>query len=147
MKHKKWANVFLFMYDVKSIGCIYFVAFVIFYLAFGIFDKDMEVTLDFYTAMEIMVASLLIGFGKVLMIQNNNISIPRILIWGTWSLSITIGFSSGFQWFSMYPDWYKIVFYGIITISFLLVWFVLYFSMLKETMILNDALNNYKEKE
>jgi hypothetical protein len=134
------------MYDVKTTCCIYFVAFVFFYFGFGIMETTQPIILDFPTALQIMAACVLIGFGQGLLISKNNLTLPRVLIWGIWSFLVTIGFSSAFQWFDAYPDWYKIVFYSFIAISFILMFLALQWHLQRETKKLNEALYEFKEK-
>lgn len=143
-KKKNWKDLYLFMFDVKTTGCIYFVAFVFFYLVYGNIVPGRSTTLDFWTSMQIMIACLLIGFGQGLIIPKDNICVPRILLWGLWSIIVTISFSEGFHWFNTYPRWYNLTFYGIIAVSFLFMWLALYWRLQRGTKELNDALNKFK---
>jgi hypothetical protein len=146
MKKRKWQDFYLFMFDVKTTGCIYFVAFVFFYLVFGVINPSLSTTLDFWTSMQIMLACLLIGFGQGIILPKNNLSVPRIIIWGIWALVVTVSFSEGFQWFQLYPRWYSFGFYSIIAISFIFFWLALNWRLERETKELNHALGKYKQK-
>ncbi|WP_428910760.1 hypothetical protein [Niallia sp. Krafla_26] len=144
---KKWQDFYLFMFDVKTTGCIYFVAFVFFYFVFGVINDRYWVTLDFWTSMQIMLACLLIGVGQGIFLPKNHLSLPRIIIWAVWALLVTVGFSEGFQWFQMYPRWYSFGFYSIIAISFFFFWVALNWRLERETKELNHALVKYKKNE
>lgn len=86
MNKRKWQDLYLFIFDVKTTGCIYFVAFVFFYLAFGIINPANSTVIDFWTFMQIMLACLLIGFGQGFILPKNDLSIPRIC-YGEFGLS------------------------------------------------------------
>ena len=144
-KIKKWKDFYLFIYDVKTTGCIYFVAFVFFYLVYGFIDPGNATTLDSWTCMQFIIACFLIGLGQGLIIPKNDISVPRILLWGLLSMLITVGFSEGFRWFNSYPRWYSLIFYSVIAISFIFMWLAFYWRLQRETKVLNDALNKFKE--
>jgi uncharacterized membrane protein YjfL (UPF0719 family) len=147
MKKKKWQGLYLQLFDIKTTTCIYFVVFVFFYLVYGGIDPDSSTMLEFSTSVQILFACLLIGFGQALILPKNELSVPRILLWGGCSLIVTIGFTEGFKWFGTYPKWYSIVFYGIIAISFLFIWLAFYWRSQSETKELNEALNKFKEKK
>lgn len=142
---KKYQDFYLFMFDVKNTGGIYFIAFVFFYLVFGVFEPGSSITLDFWTAMQIFAACLLIGFGQGLLLKKE-LSHSRMFLWGIWALLVTVGFSEGFGWFALYPEWYRYVFYSMITISFFFYWLALSWRLQKETKMLNEALVRYKGK-
>ena len=144
MKKKQWQDLYLFLFDVKTTACVYFVTFVFFYLVYEIIDPSSSTTLDLWTSMQILIACLLIGFGQGLILTRNGLSVLRIFLWGVWSLFITISFSEGFHWFNRYPRWYSLTFYGIIAISILFIWLVLDWRLQRETQELNDALNKFK---
>lgn len=143
---KRWINFYLFMYDVKTTCCIYFVAFVFFYYGFGFMEAIKPITLDFYTTLQIMAACILIGFGQGVLVSKNNLTVSGVLIWGIWSFLVTIGFSTVFQWFDVFPDWYSIVFYCFIASSFILMFLALQWHLQRETKKLNEALYEFKEK-
>jgi hypothetical protein len=143
---KKWQQFYLFMYEAKTTAGIYFLAFVFFYLVFGVFDTENAITLSFWTSMQIFLASLLIGLGQSFLLSNNELTVPRISLWSVWALGVTIGFSEGFGWFESYPGWYSLIFYSLITISFFFSWLALNWRLQKESDVLNDALTDYKEK-
>ena len=95
--------------------------------------------------MQFIIACFLIGLGQGLIIPKNDISVPRILLWGLLSMLITVGFSEGFRWFNSYPRWYSLIFYSVIAISFIFMWLAFYWRLQRETKVLNDALNKFKE--
>lgn len=146
MKKGKYQEFYLFMYEAKSVAGIYFLAFVFFYLVFGIFNPAQATTLDFWTSIQIFAACLLIGLGQSFLLSNHKVTITRILLWSVWSLLITVLFTEGFNWFHSYPGWYRFVFYGMIALSFLFYWLVLDWQLQRETRSLNHALSEYKEK-
>ncbi|HHY83709.1 MAG TPA: hypothetical protein GX505_13680 [Clostridiales bacterium] len=145
MRKIKWSEIYLLMYELKSTVGIYFMAFVFFYLFYGVFDNTISQTLDFWTVIQMFSACMLIGFGQGLFQLRKYFTIPRILLWGLMSMIVTIGFSEFFNWFDSYPVWYRIVFYSIILISFVLMLLTLYWQLQKETKNLNEALRKYKE--
>lgn len=142
---KKWKEVYLFMFNVKITGCFYFVAFVFFYLVFGVLDMATTPSLNFWTSVQMFIACLGIGFAQGIIIPKNNLSVARILIWCFVSIIITIFFSEWFEWFSMYSNWYSYVFYSCIAISFFFYWLALSWQLQRETKQLNDALYKFKE--
>lgn len=135
------------MFNVKTTASLYFLAFIFFYFVFGLYANGSSSTLDLWTSIQIFVACLLIGFGQCIIIPKKDLTVPRILLWGLWSLFVTIIFSEYFHWFNSYPKSFSIIFYSIITISFLFFWRVLYWQLQKETKVLNDALNKFKENK
>jgi hypothetical protein len=145
MSSKKWPDLYLFLYEVKSTACLYFAAFVFFYLFYGVIDPGTSASLDFWTAIQIFAACLLIGFGQVLIQPKKLLTVPRIILWGVWSAVITVGFTEAFHWFGTYPVWYRLVFYCIIAVSFVFLWLTLYWQLQKETKALNDALKIFQE--
>ncbi|MFF5994008.1 hypothetical protein AAGS61_04490 [Lysinibacillus sp. KU-BSD001] len=145
MNNKKWQDFYLFMFDIKTTVGIYFLAFVFFYLVFGVLEPENATTLDFWTAMQIFTACWLIGMGEGLLLYKKDVSFSRILLWSVWAFFIMVGFSEGFGWFSHYTEWYRYIFYSMITISFFFYWLALDWRLQKETKDLNDALVKYKE--
>lgn len=117
---QQWQNFYLFMYEAKLAAGIYFAAFVFFYLVFGVFNPGQATTLDFWTAIQFFAACLLIGMGKNFFLGDHATSPARLLMWSAWSLAVTVFFSGLFQWFQPYPAWYRLLFYGAITLSCLL---------------------------
>lgn len=146
MNQKRWQDFYLFMYDAKSAAGIYFVAFVFFYLVFGVYDPARATTLDFWTSLQLFAACLLIGLGQSFLLSPDKVIPSRFAIWSAWSLIITVLFAEGFDWFHAYPDWYRFVFYGLIAVSFLLYWLALDWQLKRETKNLNHALHEYKQK-
>jgi hypothetical protein len=144
MFKRKWQYFYLFMYDIKTTMSIYFVAFVFFYFGLGLIGTNKPITLNFLTTLQIMAACLLIGFGQGVIVSRNNVSLPRLLIWAVWSLLVTVGFSTAFQWFREFPLWYSIVFYCMITVSFIFMYLAFQWHLQRETKKLNEALSEYK---
>ncbi|MGP6147087.1 hypothetical protein [Jeotgalibaca sp. A122] len=145
MEQTNWQKFYLFMYEAKSAAGIYFVAFVFFYLFYGILEPNQASSLDFWTAIQIFAACLLIGLGQSFLLTNN-VTNSRITIWGCWSLSVTILFSELFQWFQSYPYWYRYVFYAAIALSLFFYWLALVWDLQRETKTLNRALEDYQQK-
>jgi hypothetical protein len=146
MRIKKWPDIYLRLYEAKTTACLYFAAFTFFYLFYGVIDPSKSKSIDFWTALQLYAACLMIGFGQVLIQPKKLLTVPRILLWGVWSAFVTVGFVEGFHWFTGYPAWYRFVFYSIIAVSFVFLWLTLYWQLQKETKTLNDALKEFKEK-
>lgn len=144
---KKWQQFFLFMYDAKMTAGIYFLAFVFFYLVFGVFDSETATSLTFWTSMQLFAASLLIGLGQGFILSNHELTLPRISFWSVWALGITVAFSESFGWFENYPLWYSMMFYSLITVSFFFYWLALHWRLQKESVELNNALIQFKENK
>ncbi|WP_080848359.1 hypothetical protein [Cytobacillus gottheilii] len=142
---KKWQEIFLFMYESKATAGMYFMAFVFFYLVLGSIDPSVQTKLQFWTCIQIFIACLFIGLGQGIILSKSDLSIWRLILWSGWSLFITIFFTEVYSWFAGYPNWYRFIFFGAITLSFIIFGLALKWKLNQETKKLNIALNHYKE--
>lgn len=140
----KWQRCYLFIYETKLIVCLYFSAFVLLFLVFCSLATGEAVGVDLWTVVQMMLACLLIGFGKSLLLPEARLSARRGLLWGGWTTAVTVGFAWGFHWFAAYPAWCGIVFCAVAAFSTIFLWLAVLWDARKESRLLNGALQAYQ---
>lgn len=150
MKQEHSENSFkellLFSFVSKGTMGIFFSMFVFMYLVFGRMSVGSSIVLDLWTAVQMVSACLLIGFGQTIIISKESFQMNRSVIWLLWSSVVTVGFTVGFGWFAGFPLWCSIVFCSILIIGYSMVLLALYWQTEQETKKLNEHLRIYQEK-
>jgi hypothetical protein len=142
----KFAGLYLFSMKAKSTMAIYFMAFTIFYFAIGKFGGVEGVSLSFWTALQMMVSCMIIGFGQTLIVPPEKLLIWRGVLWVAFASAVTIGFALLFRWFEGFPFWCVIAFCGVTPIGFAALLLGLVFDTRHETQKLNEHLKEYQKR-
>ncbi len=144
-KINRFADLYLFAYSSKSTMAIYYVAFVLVYLFLGKISMETDVVLEFRTAIEMIIACMLIGFGQGLIVPVERLNLIRSAAWLAWSSAVTIGFMLAFNWFDGFPPWCGIAFSIFMILAFAALLLGLLFDYRRETRRLNEHLKKYQE--
>ncbi|MGG0720543.1 hypothetical protein ABE096_23630 [Robertmurraya massiliosenegalensis] len=150
MKQEQSKNLFkdllLFGFESKGTMGIYFSMFVFMYLVFGKISIGDSVVLDLWTAIQMVSACILIGFGQTIIMAKDSFHMYRSIAWLIWSSVVTIGFTLGFGWFDGFPLWSVIVFCSILVIGYSMLLLALFWQTEQETKKLNEHLKVYQER-
>ncbi|MDL2301110.1 hypothetical protein LJC58_02010 [Lachnospiraceae bacterium OttesenSCG-928-D06] len=140
----KFSDIYLFAYNSKSTMSLYFMAFVLLYLFLGKISVAASVVLDFPTAIQMLIASIFIGFGQEFIVPIQRLSMKRCIVWIAWATCITIGSVLALKWFDGFPTWCGIVFCILIILAFAALLLGLLFFSQRETKKLNEHLKAFQ---
>lgn len=138
----------LYLWTTKAKYCmgILFLAFVLTYLLFGLLKEGSKVTLDFFTAVEMMFACFFIGIAQQAILPKDKLTKERGVIWVALGLVITLVFSFVFGWFSAFPLWCAIVFCAVLVIGMIALILSSYLDLYRDTKILNQQLRKFQSQ-
>ncbi len=71
---------YLFIYEAKTTSGVYFLAFSVLYLFLGLAVPE-RITIDLFTAIQMMIACFLIGFSQHIIIPYEKVTVKRAFIW------------------------------------------------------------------
>lgn len=140
-----FAEIYLFSYGAKRIMGIYFLTFALVYLILGKIGTASDVTLDLWTALQMMVACMLIGYGQELIVPVARLSVKRAAWWMLWAVGVTIGSVLVWGWFDGFPPWCGIVFCVLMTLGLAALLLGLLYDSRRETRQLNEHLKAYQD--
>jgi hypothetical protein len=136
---------YLFIYEAKTTSGVYFLAFSVLYLFLGLAVPE-KITIDLFTAIQMMIACFLIGFSQHIIIPYEKVTVKRAFIWMVFSIIVTFGFSLGFAWFVGFPKWCAVVFYTFMIWGFAMMWLAVKWYSEKENKKLNENLKAYQKR-
>ena len=141
-----FARLYLWSASAKYTMGIYFLVFVFLYLFLGFASAGPAATLDFFTAMQMAVASLLIGLGRQGIVPGHRLTRPRGILWMVLSIVVTVAFGLVFEWFSAFPGWCLPAFLAIVTLCGAAALLGQFFELYRETRQLNRQLEQYQRR-
>jgi hypothetical protein len=141
-----FARLYLFALKAKGTTGVYFMGFVCFYLVIGAVSGKVDVSIDIWKTMQMIVACIMIGFGQALIVPTEKLSVSRGVFWLALSSIVTIGFTLLFGWFEGFPAWCAIVFCGVLTVRLAAYLLGLLFDTRHETEKLNEHLKEYQQR-
>lgn len=140
----RFSDLYLFAYNAKTTMALYFMAFVLFYLFLGIISMETDVVLDFTKAIQMLFASMVIGFGQELIVPVEQFNATRCAFWMALASAATICSVVLFRWFDGFPVWCGIVFCTAAVVGFAALLLGLLFDSRRETKKLNEHLKVYQ---
>ena len=142
-----FARLYTWMTKAKYTMGIFFALYVVFYLFFGIIIKDMNVSLNFFTAVQMLFTCLLIGIMQQIFIPLDKISLIRCAAWIASGTVITVLAELMFRWFSLFPAWCFPVFTVFMILGMLFMVLAVYLELHRETKSLNRNLEIFQNKQ
>lgn len=140
----RFARLYLWFAKAKYTMGIFYVAYVFFYLLLGLISEGPAVTLDLYTAIEMLFACFFIGVIQQAMLTVDKLSRTRCALWIVSGTLITLVFSLAFGWFEDFPTWCFVVFHIIMALGMGAMILVYYIDLNKETRLLNAKLEQFQ---
>lgn len=142
-----FSRVYLWITNAKFTMGMLYCFFVFAYLLFGIIATNPAVTLDFFTALEMLFASFFIGLLRQIILPNGNITKVRGVLWIVSGFVILISFSLIFGWFKPFPSWCLFLFAVCFLLATLAMVFTYYLELMRETRRLNQLLEQFKKRQ
>lgn len=139
-----YGKFFLWMSKAKFTMGVFYVAFTIVYLFFGLLVEGPPITLSVLTAVEMLLAAFLIGIAQQIILPVDKLSNARCILWVAVGLVITIGFSLGFGWFKQFPGWCLPVFAIVLALGMGATIISYYLELNRETKQLNRQLHQFQ---
>lgn len=145
-KNSGFAKLYLWTTKAKYTMGIFYVAFVMFYLLFGLVGDGPAITLDFFTAVQMVFACFFIGIVQQAILPVEKLNRIRCVLWIVSGVLITLAFSLGFGWFSAFPTWCFIVFLLITAAAMVAMLLSYYLELHRETRRLNRGLAQFQKQ-
>jgi hypothetical protein len=142
-----FARLYTWMTKAKYTMGIFFVLFVVIYLFFGIIIKEITDSLNFFTAIQMLIVCFLIGVMQQVIIPIDKLSPLRCAAWIASGAVITVLFELVFRWFNLFPAWCFPVFTIILVIGMLFVVLADYLELQRETKNLNRNLEKFQKNK
>ena len=146
-KNSGLARLYLWVTKAKYTMGIFFVAFVVVYLFFGLVSERALVTLDFFTALEMIFACFFIGLLQQIIIPMDRLNRSRCALWIVSGVLIALIFSLFFGWFEGFPLWCFILFVIFIAMGMGAVILGYYLDLNRETQRLNRGLEQFQKQK
>jgi len=126
---------------------LFFVYFVFMYLLLGLISEGPAVTLDFFTAVEMVFAAFFVGVAQqILLPGGDGITKVRSFLWILSGTLITFIFSTVFRWFHKFPLWCFIVFIVLTAWGIGAMIYRYYLQLQRETKRLNQQLEQFQKQ-
>jgi len=139
-----FARLFAWITKAKFTSGIFFMMHVILFLFFGLITNGTKVSLDFYTAFEMLIACFFIGLLQQAVIPQEKFTRVRCALWIVSVTFITLLFGLVFQWFRLFPAWCFPVFIVSEVIGMLFMILSYYLELNRETKYLNRKLDQFR---
>lgn len=139
-----FARLYTWITKAKFTMGIFFMMHVILFLFFGLIINGTKVSLDFYSALEMLIACFLIGLLQQAVIPQEKFTRIRCTLWIISSAFITLLFGLVFQWFRLFPAWCFPVFIAFEVIGMLFMILSYYLELNRETKYLNRKLDQFR---
>lgn len=146
-----FARLYTWVAKAKFTMGIFFTMYVMLFLFFALITKGITVSMNFFTALEMVFVCFLIGLLQQAVIPSDKFTRVRCALWVVSGALITLLFGLIFQWFKSFPVWCFPVFNVFAVIGMLLMVISYYLELQMETKHLNRKLeqfrNNKQERE
>lgn len=140
----RFARLYLWFAKAKYTMGIFYVAYVFFYLLLGLISEGAAVTLDLYTAIEMLFSCFFIGIIQQAMLTVDKLSRTRCVLWIVSGALITLVFSLVFGWFKGFPGWCFAVFHICVAMGMAAMILLYYIELHRETQLLNQQLEQFQ---
>jgi hypothetical protein len=142
-----FARLYTWITKAKLTMGIFFMMHVILFLFFGLIIDGIKVSLDFYSAIEMLFACFFIGLLQQALIPQEKFTRVRCALWIVSSTSVTLLFGLVFQWFKLFPAWCFPVFISSEVIGMLFMILSYYLELNRETKYLNRKLDQFRSNK
>lgn len=139
-----YARLFAWMSKAKFTMGLFFAVYVVLFLLFGFLNEGTTITLDFFTALEMIIACFLIGVLQQFILPVDKQNNVRKALWVISGAFITLLFGLVFQWFKAFPLWCFPAFVAVIVIGMLGVILNDHLELHNETKQLNRKLAQFQ---
>lgn len=144
LKNGKFAKVYIWFTKAKEAMGLFFMAYVFFYLFFGLFAEPGFQGLNLFTSIQMAFASFFVGMIRQAVIPAGILNRARAGLWVVSGEVITVGFSLFFGWFEGFPLWCALTFWGLMAFGFAAMILDYYFELHQETALLNQKLAQFQ---
>ncbi len=145
-KNSSFARLYLWTTKAKYTMGIFFVAFTLVYLLFGIIFKEPSIVLTFYTAVQMMFACYAIGLLQQIVLPVEKLSFTRCCIWVLSGVATTLMFNFVFGWYDFLPAWCFFTFLLVLAMGMIAMIAGYYLELHRETKFLNRSLEEYQKR-
>jgi hypothetical protein len=140
-----FALLYLWMAKAKYIMGILYLAYTLMYLMLGLM-AGVSMTLDLFTAIQMLFAAFFIGIAKQAILPKNNLTKLRSALWVASATAISLLFNFIFKWYAPFPAWCFIVFLVASVMGMMALLLSYYLELHQETKALNLHLENFQSK-
>ena len=140
------AKLYLWAAEAKLTMGILFVVFVMVYLLLGFVTKTEGTAIDFFRALQMVLACFFIGILQQLILHDKSLTKPRCTLCIFSGVFITLAFCFVFSWFAQFPYWCFLAFIAIITICLVMLLVSRYLELHRETKLLNVGLAEFQNR-
>lgn len=139
-----YARLFAWIAKAKFTMGMFFTAYVILFLLMGLLIEGTAITLDFFTALEMMIACFFIGMLQQAIFPKDKHNRVRGALWVISGAIITLLFGLVFQWFKAFPGWCFPAFVAAVLIGMLFMILSDHLELYNETKQLNRKLAQFQ---
>ena len=142
-----YAQLYTWITKAKLTMGVFFTMHVIIFLFFDLIFNGTTVSLDFFTALEMLFACFFIGLLQQAVIPPEKFTRIRCALWIISGASVTLLFGLVFQWFKLFPAWCFPAFIAFEIIGMLFMILSYYLELHRETKYLNRKLDQFRNKK
>ncbi|MDL2293678.1 DUF3021 family protein [Ruminococcaceae bacterium OttesenSCG-928-D13] len=146
LKYSGFARLYLWTTKAKYTMGIFFLMHVLVYLLLGLLNEGAAVTLDFFTAVQMMFACFFIGILQQWILPVEKLSRARCVLWVVSGVAVTLVFNLVFGWFRPFPLWCLILFLLLTALGMVAMILGYYLQLHQETKHLNRRLEQYQRR-
>lgn len=142
----RFARLYVWMTKAKSTMGLFFSVFVVVYLLFGLINEGLTVSLDLFTAIEMVFACFFIGLSQQILLPSEKLTKARCAVWISSGMVITLAFSLIFDWFARFPLWCVFLFAVVIAMGMMAMIIGFDLELRRETRRLNRQLEQFQKR-
>ncbi len=142
-----FAGLYRWITKAKFTMGIFFTMHGMLFLFLGLIINGTTVSLDFFTALEMLFACFFIGLLQQAVIPQEKFTRVRCALWVVSGTLITLLFGLVFQWFRLFPAWCFPVFIAFEVIGMLFMILSYYLELHRETKYLNRKLDQFRNSK
>lgn len=142
-----YGKFFLWVSKAKFTMGVFYVAYTMVYLFFGLLAQGPSIALGLLPAIEMLLACFLIGIAQQIILPVDKLNKTRCVLWVAVGFVITLGFSLGFGWFKQFPGWCLPVFILVLVLGMAAATVSYYLELHRETRLLNRKLQQFQNNK
>lgn len=139
-----FAAMYIWMTAAKYTMGMFFVAYVVFYLALGYFSESGAKMLDFITAIQMIFACFFIGLAQQIIVPEGKLTRARSVLFILVGTALTTLFALGFSWLQAFPLWCTACFLLVTPFGIIALLVAYYIQLYRETRTLNEQLEHFQ---
>lgn len=146
LRNSGFARLYLWTTKAKYTMGIFFVMHVLIYLLLGLLAEGAAITLDFFTAFQMMFSCFSIGVLQQVLLPAEKLSRARCALWVGSGVAVPLLFNLVFGWFQPFPRWCLLVFLLFTALGMMAMIVAYYLQLHRETKHLNQRLEQYQKR-